>query len=120
MHKKIPCCTIDSADQEKVERSRASQPDEEVLQQLSELFKAMGEVSRLRILSALAMEELCVCELMRVLDMKQSAVSQQLRVLKAHRLVKYRKAGRSVYYRLDDQHVENLWLMGMEDIEEKR
>ena len=120
MEKQIPCCTEKKVDQPLLEEIQKNQPDEDALQRLSELFKVLGEISRIKILAALADHELCVCELTELLSMKQSAVSQQLRVLKAHHLVRYRKEGRSVYYRLDDDHVKDIYAVGLEHIGEKR
>ena len=81
---------------------------EETLLRMAELFKAMGEPARVRILEALSLSELCVCDLAQLLDMSSSAVSHQLRVLRAARIVKYRKEGKNVVYSLDDAHVTTL------------
>lgn len=85
---------------------------------LAELFKALGDYTRVRILYALSLSELCVCALAEVLDMSQSAISHQLRLLRAAKLVRYRKAGKNVYYTLDDDHVANLLKQGFEHIVE--
>jgi len=79
-----------------------------VLSQVSELFKALGDPTRLRIIHALSLQELCVHDLTVVLDMGQSAVSHQLRVLRNLRIVKRRKVGKTVYYSLDDVHIEQI------------
>lgn len=86
---------------------------------LAELFKALGDYTRSRILFALSVNELCVCALAEVLDMSQSAISHQLRLLRAARLVKYRKEGKNVYYALDDNHVRNLIIQGLDHIREE-
>lgn len=91
-------------------------PLPEELQELAHFFKVFGEVSRLRILSALYVKELCVCDLVDILDMNQPAVSHQLRVLRAAKIVKARKEGKHVYYSLDDAHVRELLLDGIEHI----
>ncbi|HTL90117.1 MAG TPA: metalloregulator ArsR/SmtB family transcription factor [Leptolyngbya sp.] len=78
-------------------------------QQMAEFFGVLADPSRLRLLSALAQQELCVCDLAAGLKMGESAVSHQLRVLRTMRLVKYRKVGRNVYYSLADDHVINLY-----------
>lgn len=78
-------------------------------QQMAEFFGVLSDPNRLRLLSALASQELCVCDLAAGLKMGESAVSHQLRVLRAMRLVKYRKEGRNVYYSLADSHVTNLY-----------
>ncbi|MEL7563470.1 MAG: metalloregulator ArsR/SmtB family transcription factor [Dehalobacterium sp.] len=86
---------------------------------LSEIFKALGDPTRIKILYALSQEELCVCDLVEVLEMTQSAVSHQLRALRNLRLVKYRKEGKMVYYSLDDDHIINLFLQGLDHIRHK-
>lgn len=78
-------------------------------QRMAEFFGVLADPNRLRLLSALANQELCVCDLAAGLKMGESAVSHQLRVLRTMRLVKYRKEGRNVYYSLADSHVMNLY-----------
>lgn len=86
---------------------------------LSELFKAIGDGTRIRLLHALGQKELCVCDLEEVLEMTQSAISHQLRVLRNLRLVKFRKEGKNVYYSLDDEHIINLFTQGLTHIRHK-
>lgn len=95
-------------------KSNSLQP-EEVLG-LSEVFKAMGDGTRIRILHALSQRELCVCELEDVLEMSQSSISHQLRVLRNLRIVKFRKEGKNVYYSLDDEHILNFFTQGLAHI----
>lgn len=78
-------------------------------QRMAEFFGVLADPTRLRLLSALASQSLCVCDLAAGLKMGESAVSHQLRVLRAMRLVTYRKEGRNVYYSLADHHVINLY-----------
>ncbi|ABZ83612.1 transcriptional regulator, arsr family, putative [Heliomicrobium modesticaldum Ice1] len=85
-------------------------------QELAQLFKALGDPSRSRLLHALSFGELCVCDLASLLDMSQSAVSHQLRLLRGLRLVRYRKEGKMVYYALDDEHVKGLLAQGLEHV----
>lgn len=85
---------------------------------MAELFKALGDYTRVRILYALSINELCVCALAEVLDMSQSAISHQLRLLRAAKLVRYRKEGKNVFYALDDDHVRNLVTQGLKHIHE--
>ncbi len=75
---------------------------------LAELFKVLGDPSRLRILNALGAAELCVCDLSTALDMSQSAVSHQLAILRGARLVKARRDGKAMFYVLDDAHVSEI------------
>jgi ArsR family transcriptional regulator, lead/cadmium/zinc/bismuth-responsive transcriptional repressor len=91
---------------------RQVQPDLmpiERAQQMAEFFSILADPTRLRLLSALAKQELCVCDLAATAKMGESAVSHQLRVLRAARLVKYRREGRNIYYSLADHHVVNLY-----------
>jgi ArsR family transcriptional regulator, lead/cadmium/zinc/bismuth-responsive transcriptional repressor len=83
---------------------------------LAETFKALGDPTRVRIVSALSQAELCVCDLSASLGMSQSAISHQLRLLRSLRLVKASKRGRMVYYSLDDDHIDGLFRRGMEHI----
>jgi len=83
--------------------------DETTIASLSDIFKALGDPTRLKIIYALMQEELCVHDLTVVLDMGQSAVSHQLRVLRDLRIVKRRKVGKTVYYSLDDAHIEQIF-----------
>jgi ArsR family transcriptional regulator len=87
---------------------------------LSELFKVLGDETRTRILYLLSSQELCVCDIADVMEMSLPAVSHHLRLLKAHRLVKYRRDGRQVYYSLDDHHIVELIRVAQEHFEEVR
>jgi DNA-binding transcriptional ArsR family regulator len=90
----------------------------EKAQKMAEFFSLLGDANRLRILSLLAKQELCVCDLADDLGMSESAVSHQLRTLRALRLVKYQKQGRRVFYRLADHHVLDLYYAVSEHLEE--
>ena len=87
---------------------------------LAELFKIFGDSTRLRILSALLNHVLCVCDICDVLEMNQSAISHQLRVLRTAGLIKVRRCGKSAFYSLDDDHVKKIIEMGFEHIDEKK
>lgn len=87
-------------------------------QRMAEFFSLLGDANRLRILSALAVQELCVCDLAAAVKMSESAVSHQLRALRAMRLVSYRKQGRNVFYCLKDSHVLNLYREVAEHLDE--
>ena len=106
-------CEIACVDQVKVERARRLAPPSRALSSLAEMFKALGDPTRLRILTALAQEELCVCDLATLTDVSESAVSHSLRTLRQLRLVRYRKAGKIAYYTLDDAHVGRLISEGL-------
>ena len=91
---------------------------DEFVTDLSELFRALGDPTRLKIVLALSRGELCVADLAEAIDMSESAVSHQLRHLKTLRLIRSRKAGKQVYYCLDDEHVEDLLRVGRDHIGE--
>jgi DNA-binding transcriptional ArsR family regulator len=85
---------------------------------LSNTFKLLGDPSRLKIVLAISMEELCVCDIASLLGVTRSAISHQLRLLKSSRLVKFRRAGKMVYYSLDDEHIKYLLKGGLEHVRE--
>lgn len=97
---------------------REEMPADEVLYDLAELFKVFGDSTRVKILYALFEGELCVQEISELLSLSQSSVSHQLRILKDAKLVRFRRAGKSIYYSLDDDHVRAIISMGMEHVEE--
>ncbi|RIK38382.1 MAG: transcriptional regulator [Chloroflexi bacterium] len=101
---------------ESVRRARRSLPDATMTLALAGLFDALGDPTRLRIVSALAAEELCVCDLSATVGLSQSAVSHQLRLLRSLGLVRGRRDGRMMYYALDDEHVRLLLAQGREHI----
>jgi DNA-binding transcriptional ArsR family regulator len=94
------------------------QPDDEILYDLAELFKVFGDSTRIKILYSMFETELCVNDIAKLLNLSQSSVSHQLRILKSSKLVKFRREGKSVYYSLDDEHVRAILSMGMEHVEE--
>jgi ArsR family transcriptional regulator, lead/cadmium/zinc/bismuth-responsive transcriptional repressor len=85
---------------------------------MSDFFKILGDNTRIMILSALSNTELCVCDICRLLNMQQSAVSHQLKLLRMSRLIKSRKDGRMVYYSLADHHVEDIFRFALEHVSE--
>ena len=101
-------CDTDCTHPEAVARARRAVPDDGCVEEASALLKAVADPTRLRMLSALAAEELCVHDLALVAGVSESGASHQLRLLRAHRLVTARKLGRTVYYRLADEHVTRL------------
>ena len=90
--------------------------DEETLYQLAELFKVFGDSTRIRILHALSLNELCVQDIADTLNMTQSAISHQLRILKQAELVKFRRDGKAIYYSLADDHVATIMKQGLEHV----
>ncbi len=116
MHEKEQCCG--EIHPELLEIVNRKMPDENELYDLAELFKVFGDSTRIRILFVLLEAEVCVCDLATALNMTQSAISHQLRILKQNKLVKNRREGKSIFYSLADEHVRNIIAMGLEHIEE--
>lgn len=113
-----PVCDIVCVDAEKVRTFSDQILSLERAMDLADLFKTLGDPTRIRIMDALAKAEFCVCDLAELLDLSQSATSHQLRVLRNSNLVKYRREGKMVYYSLHDNHVQELYRQGLEHIDE--
>lgn len=101
-----------------IAKAMEEMPAEEILYDMAELFKVFGDTTRIRILYALFSSEMCVCDIADLLNMTQSAISHQLKVLKQARLVKFRKEGKSVYYSLDDEHIKTILYQGISHVSE--
>ena len=101
-----------------VKQVNEKMPEEEKLFDLAEFFRIFGDTTRIRILYVLMCSEMCVCDLAQLLDMTQSAISHQLRILKQMDLVKNRREGKSVFYSLADGHIKTILSQGLEHIEE--
>lgn len=114
-------CTVDCIHPEVIEKFSTQVIDVHQANDLADLFKTLGDPTRVRIMDALALAkgEFCVCDLAELLGLSQSAVSHQLRVLRNSKLVKYHREGKMVYYSLDDDHVSGLYRQGLEHISEK-
>ena len=91
-------------------------PDKEIMERIAELFKAFADTTRVQILSNLVERELCVTEISEAVELSQSAVSHQLRILKQKHLVKYRREGKNLWYSLADDHVKTILQMGLEHV----
>jgi len=113
-------CTGLSVDGQAVHRAGAACADAELLSKTAALFSAMGDPTRLRLLEALAVEELCVCDLAELSSVSQSGVSHQLRLLRQLGLVAFRRDGNRAVYRLADEHVRSLLAQGFEHAAEER
>jgi ArsR family transcriptional regulator len=111
-------CETEFVDETRVNAVRESLPTADVIAELSDIFKVLGDPTRLRIVSALGVAELCVCDLANLLGSSISATSHQLRVLRNLKLVKHRKEGKMVYYSLDDECVRTLLEEGLRHTEE--
>jgi DNA-binding transcriptional ArsR family regulator len=114
-----PVCDTFCVDKARVNRARARQRPARTVLELAETFRLLGDPTRLRLLEALYVEELCVCDLAALVGMSSSAVSHQLRLLRAAGLVRYRKSGKMVYYTLDDTHVRDLFETGFLHVAER-
>lgn len=111
-------CSTKAIHLDAIQKARKMMPEPVSLYDLAGLFKLFGDSTRLGILWALSEAELCVCDLCALLNMKQSAVSHQLKNLKLARIVKSRREGKIVYYSLEDEHIKDLLNLGMVHIRE--
>ena len=110
-------CEVECVDPERVAAVVERLPDQRVFQDLAETFRVLSDPGRLRLISALLEGgELCVCDLAAVSGLSQTAVSHNMRLLRSHRLVRYRKQGRNVYYSLDDAHIRLLLDVGLQHV----
>ena len=114
----IDCCDTYQVHDDLLKTVNEKMPEESELQDLADLFKVFGDFTRIRILFVLFEAEVCVCDLAEALDMTQSAISHQLKILKQARLVKSRREGKSVFYSLADGHVRTIIAQGRDHIEE--
>lgn len=103
---------------EVVENTKTKMPDDTSLNELADFFKIFGDSTRVRILWALSQSELCVCDIAALLNMSQSSISHQLRVLKQNKFVKNRRDGKVVYYSLLDEHISYILKQGLTHISE--
>ena len=111
-------CEYIHAHEDIIAQVNAQMPEEEILYDLAELFKIFSDSTRIKILYVLFESEMCVCDIAQLLNMTQSAISHQLRLLKQSKLVKYRREGKTVFYSLADAHVRTILSQGMEHIAE--
>ena len=117
MDARVTLCSGDHADQALLRSAHAHLLDGPTAAHVAELFKALADPTRVRIISLLAHTELCVGDLCLALEMSQPAISHQLRVLRSLRIVAARKDGRHVFYTLDDDHVHNLFRQGVAHVQ---
>ena len=116
----IEICNCTIIHEDIVNKVKERIPEEETLYDLADLFKVLGDSTRIKVLCVLFEAEMCVCDIAALLGMTQSAISHQLRVLKQARLVKYKRQGKVVYYSLDDEHVKSIFDQGLVHISEKK
>ena len=118
LDKEPVCCETVEVHEDLLRIVEQTMPEETELYDLSEQFKVSGDSTRFRILFVLSSAVVCVCDLARVLNMTQSAISHQLRILKQNKLVKSRREGKSIFYSLADGHVSTIIAQGRDHIEE--
>ena len=111
-------CTNCHGHKDIVDKVSGVMPDENVLYEAAELLKVFGDPTRIRIIFVLCQSEMCVCDIAKLLNMTQSAISHQLRVLKQARLVSARRDGKTIYYSLCDDHVRTIFYFAMEHVME--
>lgn len=116
----LECCEETRVHEDLLKLVNETMPEENELYDLAELFKVFGDSTRIRILYVLFEAEVCVCDLAAALNMTQSAISHQLKILKQNKLVKSRREGKSIFYSLADNHVKTIIAQGVEHIEEDR
>ena len=109
-------CEVFNSHEDAVARVKERMPSEEEYSDLSEFFKIFGNPTRLKIISLLCVEDLCVCDICEALDLNQTTVSNQLRILRANNIVKYQKEGKMARYSLTDLHIEMIYKVGLEHI----
>ena len=111
-------CEVTLIHEDNVKKAINALPDEELIADLSDMFKIFGDQTRVKILMALESGELCVCDIAAVMNMSQSAISHQLRVLKQSNIVKTRREGKVVYYSISDDHVKEIFDIAMVHVQE--
>ena len=109
-------CEIHATHPEHIKLAKLHELDDTTSLRLAEIFKVLGDPTRIKLLALLSASEMCVCDIADALGMKQSAISHQLRVLRGARLVKFRKDGKEAWYSLDDDHVVKLMNQGLEHV----
>ena len=112
-------CDCNIIHEDAVNMAIKNRPDDKELINLSELFKILGDLTRIKIIWTLDNNEMCVCDIANVLNMTKSSISHQLSILKNAGIVRYRKSGKEVYYTLDDEHINKLYEIGLEHIEHR-
>jgi len=113
-------CEVKYTDEKQVKAVQKAMISDEVAYNLAEAFKILSDPTRIKIIHALSKAELCVCDMSALLGLHDPVVSHHLRLLRALKLVKYRRAGRMAFYSLDDEHIEKLFQQGLEHVLERR
>ena len=113
-------CDCNIIHKEIVEKTKKNMLEEDTLNKLAEFFKIVGDTTRVKILFALDQNEMCVCDIANVLEMTKSSISHQLGTLRRSGIVKCRKLGKEVFYSLDDEHIKQVFEIGVEHIEHRK
>ena len=119
MEKKELMCDCNIIHQNAVNIALKNKPEEKELENLTAIFKILGDNTRTKILWILDHQEMCVCDIANVLNMTKSSISHQLAVLREAGIVRFRRSGKEVYYTLDDEHISRLYEIGLEHIHHK-
>lgn len=118
MKRNIEICDCNAIHQEVIDKVSSLYPKETLIYELSDFYKILGDSTRTKILYAIDIHEMCVCDLAVLLNMTKSAISHQLKILKEYKLVKSKKIGKNVFYSLADYHVRDIFEKGIEHIKE--
>lgn len=113
-------CDCNIIHQEVVETTKKKMPSPTTFSSLANFFKILGDQTRTKILFALAQNEMCVCDIANLLDMTKSSISHQLATLRKNKIVKCRKVATTVYYTLDDEHITQVFKLGLEHINHQK
>ena len=119
-NKDSPLCGTTFINETAIEKVRVGLTDERLLKKMAEIFKVMNDPARLKIINALLLSEMCVCDISALMDMTQPAVSHHLKILRQSGHIKYRREGKIVYYSLDDEHIGVLFQNVLEHALEKK
>lgn len=113
-------CDCNMIHDETVKETLSKMPEENTFNKIAEFFKILGDTTRTKILFALDLNEMCVCDIANVLGMSKSSISHQLGTLRRMNIVKCRKVGKEVFYTLDDEHIQQVFEIALEHIEHKK
>lgn len=113
------CRTLEKHE-DRIAKALKSLPDDAELVDLASFFDALGDTTRIKIVLALLKEELCTCDLSKITGLSASAISHQLRVLKDRRIVAYRREGKNVFYRIDDEHIRKIVKTALTHLKERK
>lgn len=114
----IDKCEVSCIHPEQVEYAKKHMLNEDTARSLADIFKTLGDTTRIKIIYSLMLQELCVCDIAATINASESSVSHHLRLLRTQKIVKFRREGKVLYYSLDDEHVESLIKQGLDHVNE--